>query len=191
MALTFDDGPSPANTRELLELLAHHGARATFFMVGETVEQHPELVRAVADHGHEIGNHGYTHPRSADQLSQERVHEKLERASAAIQAVSDLRPTVARPPFGKDVTRFSDAARALGMTTVLWSIDSGDTCGYSADRIARFAGRARRGDIVLFHDGGARRLNTLQATAATLVELERRGLRAGTVSDLLTAGAAQ
>ncbi len=168
----------------LLDLLESANARATFFMVGKEVEDYPELARLVAEQGHELANHTHTHPHPG-LLTSEEIRDELERGNAAIIAATSTRASLTRPPFGKDVGRFAGIARQLQMRTVLWSIDSGDTSGYSSAQIAAFVDRARRGDIVLLHDGGGKRPSTLAATEIVLSSLARRGFQFVTVSELL------
>ena len=186
VALSFDDGPSPANTGPVLELLARHDARATFFMVGEQVLEHPALARAVLAAGHEIANHSHTHPDPSLVGAPEWMDE-FARAAAAIESVVGVRPRLVRPPFGKRAEELA-AGLAVDSTVVLWSVDSGDTAGFAASRIAHeVVDHVRPGDIVLMHDGGAARPATIEAAAAILEALRRRGYRFVSVSDVLRA----
>jgi peptidoglycan/xylan/chitin deacetylase (PgdA/CDA1 family) len=184
VALSYDDGPSPANTRALLDVLASADARATFFVVGSRVEQNPEIVAQTLKAGHELGNHSHTHPNLRSIPPEEALRE-VEAAAAAIEAVAG--PTsLFRPPFGKNPSNHVEIAARLGLQTVLWSIDSGDTMPFSAGRIEReVTGRVQPGDVVLLHDGGDRRDRTLDATERILAALGSRGYRFVTVSELL------
>jgi peptidoglycan-N-acetylglucosamine deacetylase len=185
LALSYDDGPSPANTPDLLEILAAAGAHATFFVVGSRVEDHPELAVQIAAAGHELGNHTYSH-QNLRSLELPAARGEVGRGAQAIELATGVATALFRPPFGK-LPRGGDD---LGVTTVLWSIDSGDTMPFSARRIAReVVGRAEPGDIVLMHDGGDRRQRTLDATKRVLDELGGRGYRFVTVSELLGASA--
>jgi peptidoglycan/xylan/chitin deacetylase (PgdA/CDA1 family) len=186
VALSFDDGPSAANTAQLLELLEGYGARATFFVVGEELAAAPELARRAAEAGHELGNHTFSHPSPAE-LSDGELRDEIVRGTAAIEEAAGVTPTVARPPWGQGTRRFADIARSLDMRTVMWSIDSGDTWGYDAATVARFVGGARGGDIILMHDGGPERPATLGAIDHALASLAARRLRCITVSELLAA----
>ena len=182
VALSYDDGPSPANTPALLELLERHGARATFFVVGEEVNRHPELARTVFAAGHELGNHSFSHPNPFA-LPESALLEEFERAADAIERATGRRPTVLRPPYGK---RAGELAALCSSRTVLWSVDSGDTAGFGADRVGReVIANVHSGDIVLMHDGGDARPATLAATARILEDLGGRGYRFVTVSELL------
>jgi peptidoglycan/xylan/chitin deacetylase (PgdA/CDA1 family) len=184
VALSYDDGPSPANTTALLEILAAANARATFFVVGSRVEQHAEIVVRTLSQGHELGNHSHTHPNLRSLATDEALRE-IETAAAAIESVAG--PTsLFRPPFGKSPSHHAEVLARLGLETVMWSIDSGDTMPFSARRIAReVIRRVQPGDIVLLHDGGDRRDRTLEATTRILDTLGSRGYRFVTVSELL------
>ncbi len=184
VALSYDDGPSPANTPELLEIFAAAGARATFFVVGSEVARHPELALRVAQSGHELGNHSFSHANPRD-LDEDGLRSEVEYGARAI-ADAAVAPTLFRPPFGKRPRASAKVCAKLGFTSVLWSVDSGDTMPFSAARIAReVVGRVKPGDIVLMHDGGERRERTLDATRQILRELKERGYEFVTVSGLL------
>jgi peptidoglycan/xylan/chitin deacetylase (PgdA/CDA1 family) len=174
IAFTFDDGPSAANTPELLDLLARHGARATFFVVGNHVKGSEPLLRRIVDEGHELGNHSYSHPHTL-LLSRSEIVDELSATNDALAQVGTT-PRWARPPFGKDRRRFTGAACELGLVSVMWSIDSGDTRGRGRDEIVEYVlQEVAPGAILLFHDGGDRRPLTLSAVEALLPELTRRG----------------
>ena len=149
MALTFDDGPDPEHTPRLLELLARHGAKATFFMVGARAARHPELVARVAAEGHEIGNHGWDHP-SLPGLPSAAVAGQLERTRAVLAPHGQA---LMRPPYGHQDLRTHRIARRLGYRPVFWSITGEDWRGHDAATIAgHILERAAPGAIVLLHD---------------------------------------
>jgi len=184
VALTFDDGPSEANTARVLDLLAEHGARGTFFVTGQAVAGREELLRRVVREGHELANHTFGH-RKPSELTDDALRDELAWTNDVVELACGVTPRLARPPYGKDSRRFTRVAAGLGLTTVLWSVDSGDTCGYSSEAVARFIGSARGGDIVLLHDGGDRRLSTLAGLERALDTFARAGVLLTTVSDLL------
>jgi len=99
IAMTFDDGPSAALTPKLLDLLAAHHIKATFFVIGENVAEHPEIVARAAREGHEIANHSWSHPNFA-KMSQESVRSQLQRTDDAIKSATGKSPTLMRPPYG-------------------------------------------------------------------------------------------
>jgi peptidoglycan-N-acetylglucosamine deacetylase len=169
LALTFDDGPSEG-TPELLRILAEHGVSATFFFCGANVERLPEVARAVADAGHEIGNHSHTHPlfcfRSADFMENE-----LRRAQETIRRQTGISPALFRPPFGARWFGLGRAQRRLGLQGVMWSVIGYDW-KQKADRIVRrVAARVSDGAIVCLHDG--RELRPAPDTGATAEAVRR------------------
>ncbi|MBK6919583.1 MAG: polysaccharide deacetylase family protein [Deltaproteobacteria bacterium] len=181
IALSFDDGPRPASTARVLAILREHDAHATFFMLGEQVQRHPEAAAAVAAAGHELGNHGWSH-RSWKLLFPSQLQRELDDTADAIADATGTTPHVVRPPFG----RFPESAVAIvhgrGDDLVLWSVDSLDSAGADADTIARtVVDAARPGDIVLLHD---REWASVRALPQILAGLRRKGLRVVPVSQL-------
>jgi len=180
LALTFDDGPNPAWTPQLLDLLARHEIRATFFLVGGFAEAEPELVRRIAAGGHLIGNHSWSHPNLAVTKA-EKVKEELERTSAILEQITGAPVGFFRPPFGARRPFVLHTARRLGMVPVLWNAITTDWETPSADAIAGRLARTidkleRRGwatNIVL-HDGGHKGLGANRgpsvAAAGQLIE---------------------
>jgi peptidoglycan/xylan/chitin deacetylase (PgdA/CDA1 family) len=160
LALTFDDGPNPAWTPQLLELLASHDVRATFFLVGRYAQAEPELVRRIANAGHLIGNHSWSHPNLAFATAS-RIREELTRTSKTLQDITGKSVNFFRPPFGGRRPAALRIARSLGMTPVTWNAITNDWSEPSPDRITerlctKIERNQRRGwatNIVL-HDGG-------------------------------------
>ncbi|MFN8160711.1 MAG: polysaccharide deacetylase family protein [Solirubrobacterales bacterium] len=200
VALTYDDGPNPRHTPELIELFARHGARATFFLVGRWAEREPALVRELAEAGHAIGNHTHTHPTMPVKGAAE-VREELGRCREAIGAagVEATRldgATLMRPPYGRRRPGTLRVLRREGYVPVLWSITCWDWREReTAQTIAGRAARARDGDLVLLHDGDYRvpegdRAASVAATAKTLERLGAEGYGFVTVPELVAAGRA-
>jgi peptidoglycan/xylan/chitin deacetylase (PgdA/CDA1 family) len=148
-ALTFDDGPHPVYTPRLLDILERHGAHATFFMVGENAQRHPELVRRVSEAGHAIGNHSWDHP-SFPLISRRERRDQIQRCAAAL--VPHGSPLF-RPPYGmQDVASRLDAGR-LGYSVIAWSVTSDDWCGGDAAAVAgQIESALEPGCIVVLHD---------------------------------------
>jgi peptidoglycan-N-acetylglucosamine deacetylase len=150
VALTFDDGPDPDATPAVLEALRAAGAPATFFLVGEQVEAHPELAAEVAAGGHVVGLHGYRHVEH-DELADPRAD--LERGAAALAAATGRRPALFRPPYGRFSAASYAACRELGLSPVYWS---GWGCDWEPIPAARIADLVIRdiapAAIVLLHD---------------------------------------
>ena len=160
LALTFDVGPNAACTPRLLDILASHDVRATFFLVGRYAQAEPDLVRRIHAAGHLIGNHSWSHPILA-LMAAGRVQEELTRTRNTLQQITGDAVRWFRPPFGARRPAVLKIARSLGMTPVLWNAITTDWNEPSADRIAqrqcaRIDGNQKRGwatNIVL-HDGG-------------------------------------
>jgi len=187
VALTFDDGPDPAGTPRVLEILAAYGARATFFQIGSKVRQHPQLARQVAEAGHEIGNHTLSHAYlwGATEL---RIRREIEGAREAIEDVAGVGTTLFRPPGGSYTDPIVRTAERLGYTVVLWSWteDPRDWTTTSAEVIKkRVLDSAAPGKIIVLHDGGGDRTQMLRALPEIVAGLIDKGLRLVTVSELL------
>jgi peptidoglycan-N-acetylmuramic acid deacetylase len=185
VALTFDAGTEGGGSApQLLEILRDRGLHVTFFLSGHWVDHNPELAQEIVADGHEVANHSYDHP-DLTHLSDNQVVWELDYTD---QVISDVMSTHSRPyfrpPFGSRNRRVLDVAAASGFRSIYWSIDSGDwlpraTAAGVADKILRYAGP---GDIVVEHVGSSA---TADALPVVLDELVSRGLRVGTVSEVL------
>jgi peptidoglycan/xylan/chitin deacetylase (PgdA/CDA1 family) len=191
VALSFDDGPDPEVTPAVLDALAKHGARATFFSIGQSLEAHPQLARRIVLEGHELGNHSFRHSRWQNFFSVRKQAREIERGAQAIAAVtgSQAKPLY-RPPIGLKSPPLARAAHQQQLTLVAWSLHSHDTRTADPERIARrVLRRIRPGDVVLMHDGhdlpGRHRPACAQALPSILEGLREKGLRCVTVSELL------
>jgi peptidoglycan-N-acetylglucosamine deacetylase len=160
LALTFDDGPNPAWTPRLLDILAGHEVRATFFLVGSFAQAEPALVRRIAEAGHLIGNHSWTHPNLA-LTSAANVRNELHRTSRTLEQILGRPLRYFRPPFGARRPAVLRIAASLGLMPVLWNAMTSDWSEPSADRIAqnlmrRIGQLGRRGQAanIVLHDGG-------------------------------------
>jgi peptidoglycan/xylan/chitin deacetylase (PgdA/CDA1 family) len=153
ICLTFDDGPDPVYTPAILEVLAKHNAKATFFVLGEAAEAYPHLIRRIVADGHSLGNHTYSHPHPW-LASEARARLEVTRTSCIIQEITGFWPRWFRPPYGR--LRFPMRQQALveGMTTVLWnhSIIDWGVMG-NPKGIHQRLNKIAAGDIVLMHDG--------------------------------------
>jgi peptidoglycan/xylan/chitin deacetylase (PgdA/CDA1 family) len=190
VALTFDDGPSPRATRQILGLLSQYGAHATFFVLGDHLEEYPGLVRAEIRDGEEVGNHSFDHPRfpKCDMPTQER---ELERTQVDLDLLgyhpADL---LFRPPFSDYNQRLVAYLDHTHRRLVLWGIDSGDWKGLPAEAIVHnVLDRVRPGAIIIFHDSDeherANRTPTVEALKVILPALKAAGYRMVTISELI------
>src|SRR5438552_4644606 len=183
IAMTFDDGPSATLTPKLLDLLAARHIKVTFFVIGENVAEHPEVVARAAREGHEIGNHSWSHPNVA-KMSQESVRSQLQRTDDAIKNATGKRPTLMRPPYGSITEREKHWIHdEFGYRIILWDVDPYDwkRPGPAVVR-NRILKETRPGSIVLSHDIHP---GTIEAMPSTLDALEAKGFKFVTVSELI------
>ena len=188
VALTFDDGPSEA-TPEILDILARHNASATFFVCGANVERLPEVARAIAAAGHEIGNHSHTHPYFFLR-SPRAIEADLRRAQETIQAHTGVRPVWFRAPYGVRWFGLRAAQKRLQLTGVMWTAIGYDWSSGAEEVVARMAAKAENGAILCLHDG--RELRARPDVRETVAVVRRlvpmlldQGYNFGTVSRLL------
>ena len=189
IALTFDDGPDPTWTPKVLDVLSRHHAPATFFVVGSQVSRHPELAERMAREGHELGIHTFTHPQMADLPSWRR---KLEysQTRAAIEYTTGVDTSLARLPYSSGVDSLDDTSWPLvrqsgrwGYVSVFNDTDSQDWARPGPDAIIRNATpEGNRGAVVLMHDSGGDRAQTIAALDRFIPEMQARGYRFTTVS---------
>jgi len=190
IGLTYDDGPNDPHTLRLLELLAKHSARATFFLIGRYVQQRPDIVREIVNAGHAIGNHTFTHPHLPF-LSNQQTQREFERCQQAIADAVGVAPAIFRPPFGMRRPGTFQIANALGLEAIMWSITGFD---WKAPVAAKISGRVNRlirgGDVVLLHDGshlgmGADRSQSVLATGAVLEQWRPKDYEFVTIPEML------
>ena len=178
IALTFDDGPS-AYTAQVISILSRYHVHGTFFEVGQEVAGRAAVMKSALAHGDELGDHSMHHsvlPSRADIAETARV----------IQRASGFRPCLFRPPYGAYNSAEVANARAEGMSTILWDVDPSDWSRPGTSAIyERVVSNARSGSIVIMHDGGGDRSETVAALPAIIRNLKSRGYRLVTVSDLL------
>jgi peptidoglycan-N-acetylglucosamine deacetylase len=188
IALTFDDGPGPA-TLQILDILARHHATATFFQCGANVARAPELSRAVAAAGHEIGNHSYTHPNFAFRRPSF-IEDEFFRAQEAIREATSQSPVLMRAPYGVRWFGFQEMQRRLGLLGVMWTVIGLDWKLPAPAIACRVAAQARDGTIVCLHDGRGTLENpdtsaTVEAVRRIVPRLLEKGYHFETVSQLL------
>ena len=185
IALTFDDGPHPIITGRILDILEKYGVRATFFVVGQNVENYPSAFERLAKSDCEIGNHTYSH-KNVGKMSETELIGELERTEKAVERFGKRHTALLRPPEGS----FGDAVRHVslsrGYDIVLWSIDTLDWAHTSADVMAKkVISKASMGDIILMHDYTSGRAHTCEALEIIIPRLLEMGYEFVTVSELI------
>ena len=173
--LTFDDGPDPKYTPQILEILKSYGAKATFFEVGREIGRHPELTLRIHQAGHSVQNHTWTHADLRN-LSWTTFKDQLESTDEAIRAQTGYTPRCVRPPYGSVDPLVTKRATSLGKQLVLWKIDSRDWTRPGTAEIVRHAlTGVQNGSIILLHDGGGNRSQTVAALPTILKTLKSKG----------------
>ncbi len=185
IALTFDDGPHPKYTTEILEILEEYDIPATFFFVGENVSYYQETAREVAKRGHEIGNHTYSHP-CVNKQSQAAFREELTRCEEIIQRVVGVHPKLFRPPQGSWNTRVYEIARERDYSVILWDLDTLDWAHTPSENISNYIlENVKSGNIILMHDYHSGGCTTTDALRMFIPNLIEQGYRFVTVSELI------
>lgn len=190
VAITFDDGPDPTATREIMTLLEKHGHRGTFFVIGQRAAAQRELVREIVRRGHALGNHSYFHSHLTPFHSAGRLAAELEETGALLAATTGMRPRWFRPPMGLLSPPVAEAARRAGLEMVGWTCSARD--GWASTTLeaamARLERGVRPGAILVLHDAverGARAPIAPAVLRRLLETLEARGLRSVTLDELL------
>lgn len=186
IAMTFDDGPSEKLTPELLDLLAKDHIHATFFVIGSNAEQHPEILQRAVREGHEIGNHSWSHP-AFGKMSDAGVRRELQRTDEVIRAAIGRSPVLMRPPYGSITARQKQwIHKEFGYRIILWDVDPLDwKRPGSAVVTSRIVRETRPGSIILSHDIHP---GTIKAMPATFEQLQAKGFKFVTVSELIAMG---
>ena len=183
IAMTFDDGPHPKNTPRLLDILRQRNIKATFYVIGSSVDSYPAITRRIVAEGHEIGNHTYNHP-NLTKLSNAKVRQEMNRTRESIIRATGVKPRTMRPPYGALLTRQRNMLHSeYGYPTILWDVDPLD---WKRPGIAvvksRILSGTKSGSIVLAHDLHS---STVDAMPSTLDGLLAKNYRFVTVSQLL------
>ena len=185
IALTFDDGPHPRYTPQILALLDKYQIRATFFMIGCNAELYPDVAKAVAAGGHEIGNHTYSHPHMKS-ITAETLREEIGKTEDVLDGLGIKKPLLFRPPEGFRSIAQIEATEALGYRMIVWSLDTHDWKGKSKGELTNFVlGTVQGGDVLLFHDYVSGKNTTITALEELIPKLLKDGYRFVTVSELM------
>lgn len=185
IALTFDDGPHAVYTTQILDLLAQYDAKATFFVIGESAEKLPDLILKIGQDGHEIANHTYTHPYKT---TPKKLQDELKKTNEIIHDITGIYPLFYRPVGGTYDDGIINTAVENGYRVVMWSWhqDTEDWKEPGVDKIvSTVLSGAKPGNIVLFHDAGGNRSQTVMALKKILPDLQEQGYEFVTISELL------
>jgi peptidoglycan/xylan/chitin deacetylase (PgdA/CDA1 family) len=194
VSLTFDDGPSPDFTPQILEILKQYNVSATFFLIGNHVEKYPEIARKIVEDGHEIGNHTQNH-RNIPTLNISDLYQEVLESTVTIVDITNQYPDYIRPPRGMYDGRLRRLSVLLGQQVVLWTVSSKDwQNGITPEKIVRnVISSIKNGDIILFHDNGAlinneggNRSATVKALPIIIEELQRKGYQIVPLNTLLS-----
>ncbi len=192
VALTFDDGPSDIWTPKILDELKKCGVKATFFMLGEHVEQYPQVARRVAQEGHDIGNHSYGHGALL-YYTKDELKETIKKTERIIKEATGVTTKYFRPPKAWLSKREKKKIKEMGYEIILWSLNSKDWVNFDDKYIIRYILRnVRPGDIILFHDSGGvfakeggNRYETVLTIPRLIEKLKEKGYKCVTITELL------
>lgn len=193
LALTYDDGPNDPHTLRLLEVLARHDVRATFFLIGRYVQQRPDIAREVARAGHVIGNHTFNHPLLIFKSAADTRRELLD-CRAALQDAIGEHSSLFRPPFGGRRPATLRIARQSGLQPIMWNVTGYDWNAPPAAIIEQKVSRQiRGGNVILLHDGGHRqmgadRAQTVLATDHLIARYKSEGCDFVTIPEMIVGG---
>jgi peptidoglycan/xylan/chitin deacetylase (PgdA/CDA1 family) len=184
IALTFDDGPNATLTPKLLDLLAAHHLKATFFVVGQNAADHPDILKRAVREGHEIANHSWSHP-NLGKMSDDAVRRELQKTDDAIAAAIGKRPTLLRPPYGSITAHQKRWIHdEFGYRIIIWDVDPLDWKRPGPSVVtSRILKETHAGSIVLAHDIHP---PTIEAMPATFDQLQKKGFKSVTVTELLS-----
>lgn len=188
IALSFDDGPHPKYTIEILDILKEYDIKATFFVLGMHAEKYPEIIKRQVEEGHEIGNHSYSHINMR-KATKKQIREEFEKTQEIIYSIAKIRPKVFRPPYGNYNRDVIEIISSDDIPIVLWTFyqDSKDWSNPGVDSIVNTTlSKVQNGDIILFHDFVYKNeSHTVEALKIIIPELLNKGYKFVTISELL------
>ncbi len=183
IAISFDDGPDPEFTPQVLELLKRYRAKATFFCIGKNVGAHGEILQKIIEEGHLVGNHTYSHSKGFGFFGTKKVVDELQKTNTIVRKFIGKEMRLYRPAFGVTNPNIRKALTSNGMQSIGWSVRSLDTTDLSeAAVVKRVTSNISRGDIILLHDTSAKSVAVLEQL---LLFLQEKKLRSVTIDRLL------
>ena len=185
VALTYDDGPNPPYTNQLLDLFERHQVKATFFVVGKIIEKHPETIKLILSKGHELGNHSYSH-KSLIFETPWFMRSEIEKTDRLLRELGVKKEIHFRAPYGRKLLVLPYILAKMQKKNILWNLDSKDYEASNSEMIENYVlEQVRPGSIILMHDGGGERSRTVAATEMLITKLQETGYTLKTVSELL------
>jgi len=193
IAITFDDGPNPPYTEEILQILDENGIKATFFLLGRHVAAHPELAKKILEKGHAVGNHTYDHPDFRVVLEWDRVEKEIKKCEKTFADILGYKTNMFRPPFSCSSKNVAKRAAELGYISIGWSVrprDGSSTRLKAETIVKRVISKTQNGSIILLHDGdffkdGQNRSELVKAARIIIADLKQKGFQFVTVPELL------
>jgi len=183
VSITFDDGPNPEFTPKILKLLKEHSAKATFFCIGQHIENHPDILKQILADGHSVGNHTYSHSKFFGFFGLKRVKAELQQTKSTVKKLTGLKMNLFRPAFGVTNPQIEKAVKTLGLQSIGWSVRSLDTTPRPENSVLdRITSKVSKGDIILLHDTSEKTIAVLERL---LVFLQEKNLQSVTVERLL------
>ena len=185
VAITFDDGPHPIYTPQILDILRDKGVKASFFLTGENTDSYPEIAKKIYDEGHDVGIHSYEHLKLIF-LSSQKIKNQLKRTEQAIAKATGMKPFLFRPPYGYRDPRVLKIAKDLGYYTVLWDVTAFDWKRKGVDIIvATVLKQIYNGSVILLHDGRGDRSQTVEALKIIIDKLEKNDYTFIKISEMI------
>lgn len=185
VALTFDDGPNPPYTDQILDILDRYQIKATFFVIGRNVEKYPKTARSILSKGHELGNHSYSHTRMIFKLPSF-IRSEIEKTDWLLNKLGVTQDILFRPPHGRKLLVLPYIIAKMHKKNIMWSVDSADYQVLNPETIRNnVLEYVRSGSIILLHDGEGDRSQTVIATEMLIKDMKEKGYEFRTVSVLI------
>ncbi len=186
IALTFDDGPHPKKTPQILDVLSQYGIHATFFAIGQNIEYYPEVAKRILSDGHEIGNHTFSHP-NLNRTQKALLSKEMFECENTFKQILNYKSNLFRPPEGVVDEYIRTLASDMGYDVILWSVDTRDWAGTSTEKIVSgILENIEPGDIILMHDYTGKNCHTIEALKSIIPKLIEKGYTFVTVSELIS-----
>lgn len=185
VALTYDDGPNPPYTNQLIDILERNQIKATFFVIGQNLEKYPETAQLLLLKGHELGNHSYSHKRMVFK-NHSFVKSEIEKTDQLIHQLGVTQEIHFRAPYGRKLLILPYVLAHLGKKNILWDVNPKDYQATNSEAIENYVvEHTNPGSIIILHDGGGERSQTVAATARLIAKLQAKGYTFKTVSELI------